>query len=74
MTTITVRRIGNSLGVILPQETLNLLNVSEGDKLTLTQTPQGMQLSAYSADFSEQIKAAQKCIKQYRNALRELAK
>lgn len=74
MTTITVRRIGNSLGVILPQETLNSLKVGEGDKLTLTETPQGMQISAYNAAFAEQIKAAQKCIRQYRNALRELAK
>ncbi len=74
MVTLTVRRIGSSLGVILPREAAQTLNVGEGDRLILTETPEGMKLTAYDADFELQIRAAEKCIHRYRNALRELAK
>jgi antitoxin component of MazEF toxin-antitoxin module len=33
---LTVRRVGNSLGVILPKDTLDAWGVSEGDSLELT--------------------------------------
>lgn len=74
MVTLTVRRIGSSLGVILPQEATKAMNVSEGDRLILTETPDGMKLTAYDPDFEQQVQAAEKCIHKYRNALRELAK
>lgn len=74
MVTLTVRRIGSSLGVILPQEAAKSLNVGEGDRLILTETPEGMKLTAYDPDFERQMQAAEKCIRKYRNALRELAK
>ena len=34
---LTVRRVGNSLGVILPKDTLKAWGVSEGDHLQLTE-------------------------------------
>jgi len=34
MTTIKIREIGNSLGVVLPKELIARLRVSKGDKLT----------------------------------------
>jgi antitoxin component of MazEF toxin-antitoxin module len=34
---LTIRRVGNSLGVILPKATLDSWNVSEGDHLELTE-------------------------------------
>ena len=40
----------------------------------LTEVPDGMKLTAYDADFDKQMQAAEKCIRKYRNALRELAK
>ena len=74
MVTLKVRRIGSSLGVILPREAAKTLNVGEGDRLILTETSEGMKLTPYDADFARQIEAAGKCIRKYRNALRELAK
>lgn len=74
MTTVTVRKVGNSLGVILPQEALAALKVGEGDQLTLTESPDGMRITPYNPEFEQQIQAAQKCIRQYRNALKELAR
>jgi len=74
MVTLTVRRIGSSLGVILPREAAKTLNVGEGDQLILTETPDGMKITSYDEDFARQIQAAEKCIRKYRNALRDLAK
>ncbi len=74
MTTLTVRRIGSSLGVILPREAAKTLKVAEGDRLILTETPDGMKLTPYDPDFQRQVQAAEKCIGKYRNALRELAR
>ena len=73
MVTLTVRRIGSSLGVILPREAAKTLNVGEGDQLILTETPDGMKITSFDEDFARQIQAAEKCIRKYRNALRELA-
>lgn len=74
MVTLTVRRIGNSLGVILPQEAISILKVGEGDRLTLTEASDGMRITPFDPEFEEQMKAAEQVMRQYRNALRELAK
>lgn len=74
MVQLTVRKIGNSLGVILPSEAAAALGVEKGDKLFLTQGADGMRVTAYDPTFAAQMKAAAKGMKKYRNALRELAK
>ena len=75
MQPIKLRRIGNSLGVVLHKEVLVQLKVDEGDKLFVTQAPDGsMRISAYDPDFEEQMKAAEEGMAAYRNTLRELAK
>lgn len=74
MVRITVRKIGNSLGVILPAEATAALQVAEGDKLFLTQSPAGFRITPYDPAFERQMKVASKGMKKYRNALRELAK
>lgn len=74
MEKLKVRKIGNSLGTTLPQEVLRKLNVAEGDSLFVTETPQGVQLTAYDPSFEAAMQAFEKTRKKYRNALRELAK
>lgn len=74
MTSLTVRKIGNSLGVILPAEVTAALKVGKGDKLFLTETPDGMRITPYDPQFAKQMKVAARGMKKYRNALRELAK
>lgn len=74
MVKMTVRKIGNSLGVILPVEATAALQVAEGDKLFLTQSPEGFRVTPYDPAFARQMKVAAKGMKKYRNALRELAK
>jgi putative addiction module antidote len=74
MVKLTVRKIGNSLGVILPQETLSDLNVKEGDTLSATATPEGVRLTAFDPEFAAQLEVAKTVMRENRDVLRELAK
>ena len=69
-----IRKIGNSLGVILPTRALQVLRVREGDDVYFTEAPGGMRVTPYDPDFDETMKVAEGVIARYRNALRELAK
>jgi putative addiction module antidote len=72
--TLKVRKIGNSLGVILPKEALAKLRAGEGDELVWSETADGVALAPHDAEFERQVAAARKAMQRYRNALRELAK
>ncbi|MBL8560421.1 MAG: AbrB/MazE/SpoVT family DNA-binding domain-containing protein [Hyphomonadaceae bacterium] len=74
MTEVKIRKIGNSLGVILPKEVLAQLRAAEGDSLMITAAPDGVFVSAYDARVAEQVEAGRGIARRYRNALRELAK
>ncbi len=70
-----VRRIGNSLGIVLPREALNALKVEEGATLYLTGAPEGaLRITPEKPGFGEMMEIAERCMQRYRNALRELAK
>ncbi len=72
--TLKVRRIGNSLGVVLPKAVLAKLRVGEGDSLSVSETPGGVALSPFNDRVAEQVEVMRDLMKRYRNALRELAK
>ena len=74
MVRVKVRKIGNSLGLILPGEAAATLKVEEGDQLYLTESPDGFRVTPYNPEFAKQMEVAAKGMKKYRNALRELAK
>ncbi len=72
---IKLRKIGNSVGVVLPKEALAHLNVGEGDKVCVTESADGsLRLAAANAEFSRQMEIAKDVMDRYRNTLRELAK
>ena len=71
---LKVREVGNSLGVILPAEVTQKLRVGAGDKLYVTETPDGIKLTPYDPDFAETMEVAEDVMRRYRNALRDLAK
>jgi putative addiction module antidote len=50
---VKVKKVGNSLGAILPGEMAARLRVKEGDSLSVTETPDGIQLSPY--DFFDRV-------------------
>jgi putative addiction module antidote len=74
METLKLTQIGNSLGVILPKELLARLKLEKGDALFVTESPDGLRLTPYDADFEAQMTAARRIMKRRRSALRELAK
>ncbi len=69
-----LRAVGNSTGVVLPKEVLAELKLVQGDRVFLVKTERGYQISPYDAALAEQVEAAEVGMRQYRNALRELAK
>lgn len=74
MSVLKIRRVGNSVGLVLPRELTEKLHVAEGDELYVTETEDGIQLSAYNPDFETAMKAFERTRRKYRNALKELAK
>lgn len=70
-----VRRIGNSLGIVLPKEAIQALHVKEGAALYLTEAPESsLRITPERKGFKEKAAIAEDLMQRYRNALRELAK
>lgn len=70
-----VRKIGNSLGIVLPKEALQALHVEEGATLYLTEAPKSsLTITPESQGFNEKMNIAESLMQRYRNAFRELAK
>lgn len=70
---VTLRKIGNSDGVILPKDVLDRLNLKTGDSLELVETGKGISLEPVDASFEEQMEAAAKVMDRYKVALQKLA-
>ncbi len=73
MTQLTITKIGNSEGVILPKELLARMRVSKGDKLYATETPDGIVLRAYDPDFVRTMEVAEQVMREHKDVLRKLA-
>jgi putative addiction module antidote len=74
LATVKVTTVGNSVGVTLPKVVLAKLRVGKGDTLCLTETPDGILLTPYSAEFAEIMEAAEIVMREDRDVLRALAK
>ena len=72
---LKIRKIGNSMGIVLPKEALAHLKAEEGDAICVTDGAEGtLRLSPTTAESRRQMEIAQKIMRRYRNTLRELAK
>ncbi|TVQ81715.1 MAG: AbrB/MazE/SpoVT family DNA-binding domain-containing protein [Micavibrio sp.] len=69
-----IRKIGNSVGILLTKEHLAHLQAEEGDEVFVIKTEEGLTISAYDPDFAKQLDSAEKIMNKYKNALHELAK
>ncbi len=74
MIEMKVRRIGNSLGAVFPREALDRLNLGEGERVFLTEAPDGYRITPYDPEFERQMNFAEEGMAAYRNTLRALAK
>ena len=71
---LKLRRTGNSLSTTWPKEILNRMNVGEGDKLFVVETPHGVMVTPYDPRFEKAMQAARRIMARDREALKELAK
>jgi putative addiction module antidote len=71
---LKLTQIGNSVGAVFPREVLAKLNLEKGDNVFITETPDGMRLTAYDPEFAEQMRIGREIMRERRDVLRELAK
>jgi putative addiction module antidote len=71
---VKVRKVGNSLGVILTKDVVESLGVAEGDELFAVRTPDGIRLTPYDPDFATAISSTRDYMRRHRDALHELSK
>lgn len=71
--TLKLRRIGNSVGLVLPKDLLAALNAEEGDEVSVIETPGGLQLTKSDTDFEAHMKEVEEIMARYPNTLRALA-
>ena len=72
-TTVKITTIGNSVGIVLPKEVLNRLHVEKGDMLYFTDSPEGVLLSPYNAEFAQKLDAFEQVMRENRDVLKKLA-
>jgi putative addiction module antidote len=75
MFALKLRKIGNSLGVVLPKEALAILKADQGDVIYLTDSPDGgFRITPLNQEFADQFNQAERIMRDDRDVLRELAK
>jgi putative addiction module antidote len=71
---LKLRKVGNSVAMIVPKHVRQKMGVKEGDAIYLTETPDGYRISPYDPEFGRQMELARKVQAKHRDALHELAK
>jgi len=71
---LKLRKVGGSLGVIIPKDVLDRMHLKEGDELFGLPDDGGLLIQARDPDFERKLKAFEITRRRYRNALHELAK
>jgi putative addiction module antidote len=70
---VTIRKIGNSEGVIIPKEVLEYLGLKAGDSLELLTENGGINMKPVEEELSRQLEAARYFMDKYKVALKKLA-
>lgn len=74
-TVLQIRKIGNSVGIILPKELLARLRLAEGDRLMVVEQPErDLKLTRYDDTHARGLEIARRSFKTYANTYRALAK
>jgi len=71
---LKLRKVGNSVAMIVPKRVREKMGVKEGDAVYLTETQDGYRISPYDPEFSKQMELAREIQAKHRDALHELAK
>jgi putative addiction module antidote len=72
---LQVKKIGNSVGLILPKDLLARLKLKEGDNLHVVEQPErGFKLTPYDPKHAEAMDIARRSFRKYAETYKELAK
>lgn len=71
---LKITKIGNSAGVVLPKELLAKLRAGVGDTLYVSETPDGIRITAADPSFEAKMALAEQIMREDRDILRVLAK
>jgi putative addiction module antidote len=72
---LRIKKIGNSVGLILPKELLARLKLKVGDQLHIVeQTERGLKLTPYDPKHTKAMKIAREVMDEYQDTFRALAK
>jgi putative addiction module antidote len=75
MFALKVRKVGNSLGLVLPKEVVSRLHTGEGEDVFLLEGPNNTyHLTPYDPAFEKKMAKAEEIMTRYRNTLHSLAK
>jgi putative addiction module antidote len=70
---LTLKKIGNSVGVILPKEVLARLHLEAGDEVTLGEGPGQLTLQRHDPEVQRQIDIGLEIIRERKDILKALA-
>jgi putative addiction module antidote len=74
MVALKIRKVGNSLGLVLPKEVISRLRTGEGEDVFLVEGPNNTyRLTPFDPAFQEKMKKAEEIMARYRNTLHRLA-
>ena len=74
MAALKLTAVGTSTGVVIPTEMLNRMKVSRGDRLHVTETPDGYLLTPYDPAIAAQVESGREFMKEFRETFKVLAK
>jgi putative addiction module antidote len=75
MVTLKVRKVGNSIGLVLPKEVVSRLRAGEGDEVFLLEGPNNTyRLTPFDPAFQQKMEKAEEIMSRYRNTLHVLSK
>lgn len=69
----TIRKIGNSEGIIIPKEILERMGLRAGDNIDLSEEAGKLVLKPLDDDFNRQLEHAERFMDRYKVALKKLA-
>jgi len=72
---LKIRKVGNSLGLVLPKEVISRLRTSEGQDVFLLEGPNNTyRITPFDPAFEKKMEKAEEIMARYRNTLHVLAK
>jgi putative addiction module antidote len=74
MLALKLRKVGSSMGLVLPKEMLGHLHAKEGQDVFAIETPTGYTISTLDPRVKNQVEAGEALMDRYRDVFAVLAK